>query len=82
MFAIIKNKREDDSVKNFLLRCQLNQKPVEIMYLSNSGEVSQRTITIRDIHDSKIKAYCHLRRTQRVFKLENILSINYKRAAS
>jgi predicted DNA-binding transcriptional regulator YafY len=69
-------------MKNFLLRCQLNQEPVEIMYLSNSGEVSQRTISIRDIQNSKIKAYCHLRKTLRVFNLENVLSINYKRAAS
>jgi predicted DNA-binding transcriptional regulator YafY len=69
-------------MKNFLLKCQLNKKPVDIIYLSNSGEVSQRTITICDIQDSKIKAYCHLRKTQRVFKLENILSINYKKAAS
>jgi predicted DNA-binding transcriptional regulator YafY len=68
-------------MKSFLLRCQLDRKPVEIMYLSNTGEVSQRTITISDIEDSRIKAYCHLRRMQRVFKIENILSINYKKAA-
>lgn len=69
-------------MKNFLLRCQMNQKPVEIVYISNSGNISQRIITIRGIEDTKIKAYCHLRRTLRVFKLENILSINYKKAAS
>ncbi|MBH0166291.1 hypothetical protein IHV12_15315 [Fictibacillus sp. 7GRE50] len=69
-------------MENFLLRCHINQKPVEIMYISDSGKISQRTITIREIENTKIKGYCHLRRTLRVFKLENILSINYKRAAS
>jgi predicted DNA-binding transcriptional regulator YafY len=65
-------------MKNFLLRCQLNNRPVEIMYISNSGEISQRTITIKDIRVHTIQAYCHLKRTYRIFKLDNILSVNYK----
>jgi predicted DNA-binding transcriptional regulator YafY len=81
MFCIIRTK-EDGRMKIFLFRCQMNQKPVEIVYISDSGNISQRTITIREIEDTKIKAYCHLRRTLRVFKLENILSVNYKKAAS
>jgi predicted DNA-binding transcriptional regulator YafY len=69
-------------MKSFLSRCHLNKIPVEIMYISNNGQVSQRTISIKDINETTLRAYCHLRKTQRVFKLENILSINYKRAAS
>ncbi|MGD6964543.1 hypothetical protein ACQCVB_20280 [Fictibacillus phosphorivorans] len=67
-------------MKNFLYRCHLDRNPVEIMYLSDSGSISQRTITIKDIEESNLRAYCHLRKTQRVFKMENILSINYKKA--
>jgi predicted DNA-binding transcriptional regulator YafY len=69
-------------MKSFLSRCHLNKIPVEIIYISNNGQVSQRTISIKDINESTIRAYCLLRKTQRVFKLENILSINYKNAAS
>jgi predicted DNA-binding transcriptional regulator YafY len=72
--------REDNSMKSFLLRCNLNKIPVEIMYISNNGQVSQRIISIKDINETTIRAYCHLRKTQRVFKVENILSINYKKA--
>jgi predicted DNA-binding transcriptional regulator YafY len=68
-------------MKSFLLRCHLNKIAVEIMYISNNGQVSQRTIFIKDINETTMRAYCHLRKTQRVFKLENILSINYKKAA-
>jgi predicted DNA-binding transcriptional regulator YafY len=68
-------------MKNFLSRCHLNKMPVEIMYITNNGQVSQRTISIKDINETTIRAYCHLRKTQRVFKVENILSINYKKAA-
>ena len=68
-------------MKSFLSRCQLNKIPVEIMYISNNGQVSQRTISIKDINEVTFRAYCHLRKTQRVFKLENVLSVNYKNAA-
>jgi predicted DNA-binding transcriptional regulator YafY len=68
-------------MKSFLSRCHLSKIPVEIMYISNIGRVSQRTISIKDINETTIRAYCHLRKTQRVFKLDNILSVNYKKAA-
>jgi predicted DNA-binding transcriptional regulator YafY len=66
-------------MKTYLLQCQMNQSPVEMMYISESGVISHRTITIKEIYDTTLRAYCHLRRTSRVFKLENILSINYKK---
>lgn len=68
-------------MKSFLSRCQLNKIPVEIMYISNNGQISQRTISIKNINETTLRAYCHLRKTQRVFKLDNILSVNYKKAA-
>jgi predicted DNA-binding transcriptional regulator YafY len=68
-------------MKSFLTKCHLNRIPVEIMYISNNGQVSQRTISIKDINETTMRAYCHLRKTQRFFKMDNILSINYKKAA-
>lgn len=73
--------RKDDIMKSFLTKSYLNKIPVEIMYISNNGQISQRTISIQDINETTIRAYCHLRKTQRVFKLDNILSVNYKKAA-
>ena len=48
---------------------------VEMIYLSESGEFTHRVITIQEISDRHIKAFCHLRKQLRVFKIENVLSI-------
>lgn len=50
------------------------KQPIEIIYSNKSGKLSQRVITVIEITDSHIKAYCHLRHQNRVFKRENILS--------
>lgn len=67
-------------MKSFLHKCLLNSTPVEIMYISGADKISQRTITIKEIQDTTMRAYCHLRKTTRLFKIENILSVNYKKA--
>lgn len=48
---------------------------VEMIYLSESGGFTHRVITIQEISDRHIKAFCHLRKQLRVFKIENVLSI-------
>lgn len=67
-------------MERFLKQCHLAQVPVEIMYLSKNGSISQRTITIREMKGSIVAAYCHLRNTTRNFKIDNILSVNYRKA--
>ncbi|MBH0174699.1 hypothetical protein IHV09_14115 [Fictibacillus sp. 23RED33] len=69
-------------MENFIMKCLKEQRPIEIIYLADSGSISQRTIKVIEIRNATLKAYCHLRKTQRVFKIGNILSINYKTAAS
>jgi predicted DNA-binding transcriptional regulator YafY len=50
------------------------RQPIEIIYSNKNGSLSQRVITIVELTESHIKAYCHLRHDSRVFKRENILS--------
>ncbi|MGC4378230.1 hypothetical protein WD019_15080 [Fictibacillus sp. Mic-4] len=64
---------------SFLEKCRVAGMPVEIIYMSDSGVITQRTISIQSISGSTIKAYCHLRRRTRTFKLENILGVNYRK---
>ncbi|KEF40103.1 hypothetical protein M670_00118 [Schinkia azotoformans MEV2011] len=47
---------------------------VEMIYMSSSGEISQRILTINAISENHVKAFCHLRKKTRIFKLDNILS--------
>jgi hypothetical protein len=46
---------------------------IAIMYLKSS-EVTMRNIKVLEIKEDRILAYCYLRKENRVFKKENILS--------
>jgi hypothetical protein len=46
---------------------------ITIMYLKSS-EVTMRNIKVLEIKEDRIMAYCYLRKENRVFKKENILS--------
>lgn len=61
---------------NVLLRRALESGEVlEMIYISDKGEISQRRVKVLGISDSSITAYCMLRNKRRTFKLANILSI-------
>jgi len=48
---------------------------LEMIYLSEKGELSQRKIKVLAFSNESIRAFCMLRHKQRVFKSANILSI-------
>lgn len=49
--------------------------PLEMIYLADNQELSQRRLIIKEVNDEYIRAYCLLRKQMRTFKRENILSI-------
>ncbi|PLS02897.1 hypothetical protein [Neobacillus cucumis] len=49
--------------------------PIEMIYLAENQELSQRKLIVKEINDDYIRAYCLLRKQMRTFKRENILSI-------
>ena len=61
---------------NILLKRALETGEVlEMIYMSDEGELSQRKIRVLGISTGSVKAFCLLRNKQRVFKSANILSI-------
>jgi predicted DNA-binding transcriptional regulator YafY len=48
--------------------------PLEIIYLSEKETISQRKISILEIKNGYIRAFCFLRQTKRTFKIANILA--------
>lgn len=48
---------------------------LEMIYMSSGGVITQRIIEVYEISDTTIKAFCHLRKRTRTFKIENILSV-------
>jgi predicted DNA-binding transcriptional regulator YafY len=62
-------------MKGLLLSALETQEPLEIIYLNDRGQLSQRVIVLESVEDLYIKAFCQLRKQRRVFKVNNILSI-------
>ncbi|MFD9624669.1 hypothetical protein [Peribacillus muralis] len=59
----------------YILRKHMEEKaPLEIIYLSEQGKITQRKIQVVEIYPGHIHAFCFLRQTKRTFKLNNILS--------
>ncbi|WP_456275809.1 hypothetical protein [Bacillus sp. AK128] len=46
----------------------------EIIYLSSSGQLSHRVFTIRRVTPYYVNGYCQLRKANRSFSFQNILS--------
>ncbi|ECD6517333.1 hypothetical protein E2329_23000 [Salmonella enterica subsp. enterica] len=53
-----------------------NNQAVEMIYLSDKGQITQRMIRVLEINEHRFVAYCYLRQRKRTFKLNNILSID------
>ncbi|MFQ6391319.1 WYL domain-containing protein [Priestia aryabhattai] len=50
------------------------QKNMEIMYLDQHNNVTQRFIRILKLNDKTVKAYCYHKKSLRIFKIDNMLS--------
>lgn len=62
-------------MEGLLIRSIEQHMPLEMIYLADNQEITQRTLIIREVTDEYIKAYCLLRNQVRTFKRDNILSI-------
>jgi predicted DNA-binding transcriptional regulator YafY len=49
--------------------------PLEMIYLSDNQQLSQRKLIVKEMNGDTIRAYCLLRKQIRTFRIENILSI-------
>lgn len=63
------------SMNQMLFRAMTEKLPLEIIYLSAKGKITQRTIIIKEIRHARIRAYCFLRKQMRYFLIHNILSV-------
>ncbi|MBT2639261.1 MULTISPECIES: hypothetical protein [unclassified Bacillus (in: firmicutes)] len=61
---------------NGLLEQSFNENlPVEMIYLAANNQITQRRVIVKELHDRYFKAYCFLRKADRLFKKEHILSV-------
>ncbi|MGX6442214.1 WYL domain-containing protein [Neobacillus sp. K501] len=62
-------------MEGLLLRSIEEKMPLEMIYLSEDNQISQRKLLVKEVNNEYILAYCLLRKQIRTFKRENILSI-------
>jgi len=48
---------------------------LEMIYMSDKGEISQRKVRITKLLPGSFRAYCFSRKQQRSFKVSNVLSV-------
>jgi Predicted transcriptional regulator len=64
---------------NHILRGSLEQGSIVTIIYTKENQITKRNIQVLELTDSYVKAFCHLRKQRRVFKLENILAADYYR---
>jgi predicted DNA-binding transcriptional regulator YafY len=76
----------DLSMRGLLTRAMESGGHLEMIYMSNKGEITQRVIKVDNINGDSFRAYCFARNRVRTFNISNVLSIGsippkYRRGA-
>lgn len=66
-------------MKGLLNRACESKTPIQIIYIDQDNNISQRTIKVLSVSNTNVKAYCYTKRQFRTFKLNNILSVGQVR---
>ncbi|MFE8698001.1 hypothetical protein ACFYKT_16790 [Cytobacillus sp. FJAT-53684] len=61
-------------MRSLLIRASASGAILEMIYLDNKGNVSQRRIKVLSVKEESFRAYCYTRKQQRTFKFANVLS--------
>lgn len=69
-------KKEEESMESILKRSLTEKTVLEMIYMRNDGFISKRSIIVRQINQSYIRAYCFTSRQTKTFTIENILAVS------
>lgn len=62
-------------MKESLLKSMRYGQLVDVMYISNCGQITKRRIKVLKVYGELFQAYCFLRMTKRTFKIDNVLAL-------
>ena len=48
---------------------------LDMIYMAKDGAISKRRIKVLQVGDVSFRAYCYLRKSNRTFKIDNILAL-------
>ena len=61
-------------MKHLLKRSFEESFPIEIIYQSKDQQITKRTILVKAINETYIKAYCFSKKQVRIFRINSILA--------
>ena len=62
-------------MRNALIKSGDYGELLDMVYLSKGGEISKRRIQAIQVGDVLLRAYCHLRKSKRIFTIDNVLAL-------
>ncbi|WP_077622860.1 hypothetical protein [Sediminibacillus massiliensis] len=62
-------------MENLLHRSKDTKQIIEIIYIADDDQLSQRSIRVIAVKEKSILAYCYSRKKIRTFKQDNILAV-------
>ncbi|MED2949452.1 hypothetical protein P4254_20390 [Bacillus subtilis] len=63
-------------MESILKRSLTEKTPLDIIYIRNDGLITKRSIIVRQINQSYIRAYCFSSRQTKTFTIVNILAVS------
>lgn len=58
-----------------LIKSKAFNEPLDMMYMAASGKVTKRRIQVLQIGEGSFRAHCHLRKSKRTFRIDNVLAL-------
>lgn len=74
--------KEEERMESILKRSLTEKTALDMIYIRNDGLITKRSIIVRQINQSYIRAFCFNSRQTKTFTIENILAVSpaaYKR---
>lgn len=62
-------------MKESLMKCMQFGQIVDVIYISQSGQITKRRLKVLRLHGDAFHAFCFLRKMKRTFKIENVLAL-------
>ncbi|MGO5676404.1 hypothetical protein ACTOTM_21760 [Bacillus subtilis] len=63
-------------MESILKRSLTEKTALDMIYMRNDGLITKRSIIVRQINQSYIRAYCFTSRQTKTFTIENILAVS------
>ncbi|WP_202080055.1 hypothetical protein [Caldalkalibacillus salinus] len=66
-------------IRHLLEKAHEKHVPVDIMYMDQRQNITQRTIFVKTVGEEHVEAFCLLRHKHRTFQLDKVLAVQQRR---